>query len=214
MSTASSTPPVVTIWEEYGSGADAIGRAVAKQLGLPYHAQAFSSEDIEAGEVPQGPSSEAEHAPSRMLLSQVLSAMGGAFGGSDGTDFLAVSESQHDLVAQNNQTVGGYAKEGGVIVGRNATVILADRPNTLHVLLTGDEESRTAHAAEVAGISLEEARKRRKREDKVRTDMSTSLYGWDPREPKHYHLMLTTSRLSHEAAVATLVHAITAAVNA
>lgn len=214
MSTDASTPPVVTIWEEYGSGADAIGRAVAEQLGLPYHAQAFSSEDIEAEDSSRDADSEAEQVPSRMLLSQVLSAMGGAFGGSDGKDFLAVSESEHELVAQNNATVAGYAKEGGVIVGRNATVILADRPHTLHVLLTGDEESRAAYAAEVAGISLEVARRRRKREDRVRTDMSSSLYGWDPREPRHYHLMLTTSRLSHEAAVGTIVHAIRAAANA
>src|SRR5699024_2811969 len=154
---------------------------------------------------------DAENVPSRMLLSQVLSAMGGAFGGSDGKDFLAVTESQRDLVAQNNATVAGYAKEGGVIVGRNATVILSDRTRTLHVLLTGDEASRTAYAAEAAGISLDAAGKRRKREDRVRTEMSTSLYGWDPRDPTHYHLMLTTSRLSQEAAIATIVHGITAA---
>src|SRR5699024_5407163 len=115
----STPPPVVTIWEEYGSGADAIGRAVAEQLGLPYHAQAFSSEDIESGAQPPNADRDAENVPSRMLLSQVLSAMGGAFGGSDGKDFLAVTESQRDLVAQNNATVAGYAKEGGVIVGRN-----------------------------------------------------------------------------------------------
>ncbi|HSK91414.1 MAG TPA: hypothetical protein VK875_08880 [Euzebyales bacterium] len=49
---ASGVKPVVTIFEAFGAGATTIGRKVAEQLGLPFHAQAFSSELI-AGESPE-----------------------------------------------------------------------------------------------------------------------------------------------------------------
>lgn len=211
----SSTPrpdgahlPLVTIWEEYGSGADAVGRAVAERLGLPYHAQAFSSEDIEADGAPQDQSSTAQKIQGRVNLSQVLAAMGGAFGGGDGMEYVDAQRDKRELINDNNATVHRYGEEGGVIVGRNATKILASRPRTLHVLLTADVESRVARAAEGAGISLQQAGKRRAQEDKVRTDMSTSLYGWDPREPVHYDLMINTGRISQDAAVEAIVHAV------
>ena len=39
--------PVVTLFESYGSGASYVGPRVAQALGVPFHAQAFSSEEIE-----------------------------------------------------------------------------------------------------------------------------------------------------------------------
>lgn len=201
--------PVVTIWEEYGSGADEIGRAVAERLGLPYHEQAFSSEAIEAEGAPQDESATARKIEDRLSLSRVLAAMGGAYGGADGMEYLAAEQDKRALVEDNNATVRSYGAEGGVIVGRNATRILADRPHTLHVLLTADAESRVARAARLAGITVEQAEKRRRREDRVRTDMSSSLYSWDPREPEHYDMMLNTGRVPDAAAAEAIVHAVT-----
>jgi glucuronide carrier protein len=207
MSPDGQSSPVVTIWEEYGSGAEVIGRAVAERLGLPYHEQAFSSADIEAGDAPRDQAAEAQLVQSRVSLAQVFSAMGGAYGGGDGREFVAAQEERRDLIAGNDATVSGYA-EGGVIVGRNATVILAERPRTLHVLLIGEARSRVERAAGLAGITPEQAEKRRHREDKVRVDISRSLYGWDPRESRHYDLVLNTGRLPQEAAVEAIVHAV------
>jgi cytidylate kinase len=207
-----SFPPVVTIWEEYGSGADAIGRSVAEKLGLPYHQQAFSSEQIEAGDAPQDEADTARTIADRLSLSQVFAAMGGAYGGGDGMEYIVAQREKRELIQDNNATVQRYADEGGVIVGRNATKILAERPRILHVLLTADARSRVARAAELAGISSQQAEKRRQREDKVRSDMSISLYGWDPREPEHYDLMINTGRIPHDAAVEAIVHAVEHAV--
>jgi hypothetical protein len=41
------TRPVVTIFESYGSGAEEIGPRVAEALGVAFHAQAFSSDQLE-----------------------------------------------------------------------------------------------------------------------------------------------------------------------
>lgn len=195
--------PVVTIWEQYGAGADAVGRAVAERLGLPYHPQAFSSEDIEDG--PADPSSSLA---SRAALAEVLSAMGGAYGGFEGRDVITTQKDKRDLVADNNDKVWRYAEQGGVIVGRNATVILAARPRTLHVLLTGDVTDRVARAAAESGIPLDQAARRQSREDQVRADMSRALYGWDPREPDRYDLVVNTSRIGTAAVVSAIVDAV------
>ena len=71
MSPSTSQPdraarPVVTIFESYGSGAEEVGPRVAEALGVAYHAQAFSSEQLESPEQDDG------------LLSRVFAAMGGS----------------------------------------------------------------------------------------------------------------------------------------
>lgn len=206
--TTVTSPLLVTIWEEYGSGAEAIGRAVAEKLGLPYHQQAFSSEELAGEEAPPDDGATAQTIASRISLAQVFSAMGGAYSGGDGAEYLAADQERRALIEDNNTTVHGYGAEGGVIVGRNATKILANRPRTLHVLLTAEAGSRVAYAARSAGISTRQAEKRQHHEDKVRADISRELYGWDPREPANYDLMINTGRIPHAAAVGAIVHAV------
>lgn len=195
-----STKPVVTIFESYGAGASDIGHQVATALGLPFHGQAFSSEEIEAG----GQSTTEQSA----VLAQVYAAMGGAYGGLEGRDVATTQRQKYDLVMDNNRQVWTSADEGGVIVGRNGAVILADRPNTLHVLLTGTVEDRVARAAKESGIPIERAAERQKREDRVRAEMSIVLYGWDPRLPDRYDLVMNTSRIPMDAVVAAIVDAV------
>lgn len=199
-----STPilPVVTIWEYYGSRGEEIGRAVAERLGLPFHTQAFSSEEL------AHPTSDTEEAAA---LVRVLSVLGGAYGGIESRDVATVQREKYELTVQNTRTVWDEAEAGGVIMGRNATVILKNRPNTLHVLLTGSVEDRVAYAAEHDGVSLEEAAKRQQREDEVRAEMSITLYGWDPREPDAYDLVINTSRIPVDHATAAIIDALGAA---
>jgi cytidylate kinase len=189
--------PVVTIFEQYGAGADDVGRRVANALGLSYHAQAFSSESLETGE--GDPTEEGA------VLARVFSVMGGAYGGFEGRDVVATQQQKYDLVMQNNRRVWELADEGGVIVGRNGAVVLAERPNTLHMLLTGHVEDRVARAAREAGIPRERAAGRQKREDRIRAEMSLALYGWDPGLPDRYDLVVNTSRISPAAAARAIV---------
>lgn len=95
-----------------------------------------------------------------------------------------------------------------MIIGRNATVILAERPNTVHVLLTGDQEDRIRRGAEFHNINLDQARRRQRREDQVRVDMSKVLYGWDPFDPTRYDLVINTSRIPATRAIAAIVDTI------
>jgi cytidylate kinase len=190
--------PVVTLFATYGSGAEVIGPRVAQALGLPFHAQAFSSEEIE------GATTERESAG---LLSQVFRAMGGRYAGLEGPAVAAAQQDDHALVMDNTRQVIEAAGEGGVIVGRNGAMILSEWPGALHVLLDGAIEQRIERAAQASGIDVAQAAKRQKREDQVRADMSIELYGWDPRDPTRYDLMVNTGLMDLDTCVALIVHA-------
>lgn len=191
--------PVVTLFELYGAGADYVGHKVAEALGLPFHEQAFSSEALEA--------TQADSTEERAVLARVLSVMGGAYGGFGGFDVPTTQREAYDLVMDNNRQVREYAAEGGVIVGRNGAVILADRPNTVHVLLTGDVQDRIKRAAQQEKITEGKAAERQRREDDVRGQMSVTLYGWDPRLPDRYDLVFNTSRVDLDRVVESILAA-------
>lgn len=157
----------MTLFESYGSGAGYIGPRVAQALGIPYHEQAFSSEQLERS---------AELREKEGLLARVLGAMShSSFGGLDVADVSSVQRDRYDLVMDNTGRVQRWAREGGVMVGRNAAFILADWPGVLHLQLDGPVERRIERAAKEAGISLDRAAKRQKNEDRVRADMSLEL---------------------------------------
>jgi cytidylate kinase len=192
-------PPVVTLFETYGSGAGVIGRRVADALGVPFHEQAFSSEQLERN---------AERREKEGLLARVLSAMGSSsFGGVDVADVSTAQRDSYDLVMHNTAIVQQWAHVGGVILGRNGAFILADLPNALHVKLDGPVEQRIGRAAQEAGISTDRAARRQKNEDRVRADMSIELYGWDPRDATRYDLVVNTGRLDLDACVEIIAQA-------
>ena len=153
--------PVVTLFESYGSGASYIGPRVAQALGVPFHAQAFSSEEIESAMVER---------ESEGPLSQVFSAMGGQYLGIEGASVAMAQQDTYDLAMENTRTVVEDARQGGVILGRNGALILADWPVALHVKLDGPLTKRIERAAKDSGIDIERAAKRQKRKCGARSE--------------------------------------------
>lgn len=190
--------PVVTIFESYGSGAEEIGPRVADALGVVFHAQAFSSEQLEES---------ADQPADDSLLSRVFAAMGGSYAALDGPSVAMAQRDDHELVLRNTRWVTDAAGRGGVIVGRNGALILATWPGALHVRLDAPVEQRVERAATRGGITVGRAARRQRREDDIRADMSIRLYGWDPRDPTRYDLVLNTGTLDVEACVDIIVHA-------
>ena len=94
-----------------------------------------------------------------------------------------------------------------MIVGRDATVILARMQGALHVRLVAPVETRIARAAEASGISRDVAAQRQQREDRVRTTMSERLMQWDPTDASHYDLVLDTGDIPLDDAVERIVGA-------
>ena len=190
--------PVVTLFESYGSGADYIGPRVAEALGIPYHEQAFSSEQIESA---------VSRRESEGLISRVFGAMGGSYAGLEGPGVATAQRDNYNLVMENTRAVREAAAQGGVIVGRNGCLILRDWPGALHVKLDGPLEQRIARAARASGIDTGRAAKRQRREDQVRADMSIQLYGWDPRQADPYDLVVNTGTMDLDTCVDIIVEA-------
>jgi cytidylate kinase len=190
--------PVVTLFESYGSGASYIGPRVAQALGLPFHAQAFSSEELENAETQR---------ESQGVLSRVFSAMGSNYAGLEGPAVAFAQADDHELVLQNTRDIHGFAREGGVIMGRNGALILANWPAALHVLLDGPLTQRIERAARDSGIDVDRAAKRQRREDQIRADMSIKLYGWDPRDTTRYDLVVNTGIMDLDTCVDIIVQA-------
>lgn len=197
MTTAWTMRPVVTLWETYGSGATTVGRAVASELQVPFLAQHLSSEELEAAAEPR-PGTDS-------LLTRILGTLGRTAPSADAGVFSGAVLTRE--VADHVRRLREAVAQGGVVVGRNATVILADIPTALHVKLDGPLEQRLARAATEAGIDLAHARARQLREDRVRAEMSLRLLNWDPRSNDRYDVVINTGTLSTAMAAAMIVAA-------
>jgi glucuronide carrier protein len=200
---SAATRPVVTLFEQYGAGASEIGPRVAEALGVHWEPQAFSSQSIEDAVLER----RAEE-PEDGLLGRIFQSLGGGPNVLDDRGGQALfDKTDYELVDENNAYVIESTREGGVLLGRNGAIILADRPNALHVLLTGSVEDRVARAAAEAGITVEQAAQRQVSEDQIRAEMSQRLYHWDPRDPSRYDLVVNTSRVDPQTAVDMIVAA-------
>ena len=189
--------PVVTIFETYGSGAAEVGPAVAGALGVPWVSQVYSSEDLEAAE--------GRGSDDGSLLTRVLNTLGRTAASAD----VGVFSGQLDMLDAEDavREVRAQVAGGGVVLGRNATVILADEPRALHVKLDGPVEQRIARGAAAAGIDLAHARARQNREDSARAAMSQRLFNWDPRHNDNFDLVINTGLVALDTAVELILAA-------
>lgn len=179
--------PVVTMVEAYGAGAEEVGHAVAASLKVPWIGQGLTSEELEAADT--------RHT-GHININQFFRTLGFVDMGS-----IELLESPMVALArQNAVVVRDLTKEGGVILGRNSTVILADNPVVLHVKLDGPVDYRVDHAAAVAGISREQAEQRLGLEDEARAEMSLELWGWDPRHTASFDLVVNTAAFGLDGA--------------
>jgi cytidylate kinase len=109
-------------------------------------------------------------------------------------DDRALAEAVRAVILSLADT-GGY-----VILGRGGQAALRDRPDAVHIQLSGDLEDRTARVAEWQGVSQAEARARCRRVDEERAAYVRRFHGGDIRDPLLYDVILNTSRLGVEGA--------------
>jgi glucuronide carrier protein len=195
--------PVVTVNEQYGAGGASVAERVAERLGVPYVGARFSSADLERAEAAASEPTKAQSD----LVSEFLRSFSRTPSQVDAS-VSADAQADTELVRRNIADVVDTVKDsGGVIVGRDATVILANMRGALHVRLEAPAEFRAARAAEESGISLNVATRRQQREDRVRTQMSQRLMDWDPTESTRYDLVIDTGDVSLDTAVDMIVAA-------
>jgi cytidylate kinase len=111
----------------------------------------------------------------------------------------AVGEVMEDLVAQGNV----------VIVGRAGQVMLADRPDVLHVRVIAPLALRVKRVASTQNISAAAAQAQVEQSDRTRRDCLRRCFNVDWNDSQLYDLVLNTERLTVEEGADLVCQALT-----
>jgi hypothetical protein len=105
------------------------------------------------------------------------------------------------------QVISEEAGRGAIIVGRAAAFVLGDRPDVLHVRLTGPEHDRILRVMLTDNVDEAEARHRVHQTDHARAVYVRHFYHrhWD--DPSVFHLIVTSTALTVPTCVDTIAAA-------
>ncbi|WP_067483170.1 cytidylate kinase-like family protein [Actinomadura hibisca] len=204
---------VVTISATFGAGGAVLGPAVAARLGLPFVDRAIPvAVAAEIGcslEEALAHDGRAESGLGRVLAGAAR-LPGVSFGGMDVHVPDQVIVPEEEFVARTEQIIARTADAGGgVLLGRAAALVLADRGDALHVRLDGPRARRLERAAATGpdGTPQREVERMLDANDRARAAYVKHFYGADPADPRLYHLVIDTTRVPEPAAVEIIVTA-------
>jgi Cytidylate kinase-like family len=178
---------IVTISASYGAGGSWVGPEVAARLGWQFIDRAIPVQVAERLCVP------VEHAhvhdeAAAPRFTRLLARL-------PNTSGVVVPEPTTDTFCRETERLLIEAADEGdvVVLGRAAAIVLRDRPGSLHVRLDGPAEVRVCQAMRMEEIDEAEARRRQRNSDRARIDYVKHFYRADPRDPRHYHLVLDST---------------------
>ena len=201
------TPQLVTISASYGAGGSRIGPAVAQRLGVEFLDRAIPTQVADRLHV--GIEDALAHDESLgdaigrlvstfALLPELAGAMAQA-------GYLA----GEDYRRETERLIKEHGRDGAVILGRAAAIILKDEPNALHVRLDGPPERRVEQAMALEELTREDAERLRKSGDRAREGYVRHFYNCDARDPALYHLVIDSTSLPVAAVVDVIAAAAT-----
>lgn len=104
------------------------------------------------------------------------------------------------------KTVQAVGKAGGVVIGRGAHIILANRPNVFRVRVEGDLQLCAKRVADREGVSIKKALEKIKETDQERKKFVAALYKQFPNDRSYYDLVLCSDRLTPQDAAEIIVY--------
>ena len=114
-----------------------------------------------------------------------------------------------ELIQQLNRTILAFAAhDQTLIVGRGGFVVLRDYENVLNVLIRAPFEWRVNHAVEMERIDNEQdAEQIIRQNDRVRENFLQTFYHVTPDCPRHFNLIIDTSRIPMHMAANWIIEA-------
>jgi cytidylate kinase len=205
-----SSPVIVTVSNEYGSGALAIASRAAEMLGYRYVDRQLpvvvakrlriTPEAVEASEDSQ-----------RSLGERLIDSLERAT--PELAEATATQPLDEELVRAVAQAVREAASAGHcVIVGRGAYAILGERPDVLRVFMHAPRDWRISHVTKTSNVSREIAEAELERVDRARIAYIRQWYGLTFGDMRNYDLCIDTSRLEAVQSCAAVVAAVRARV--
>ncbi len=202
---------VVTISAQYGAHGSAVAPAVAEALGLPFVDRAIPVQVARALGVSMEECLARDDRAETGWVSRWLAgaarvaAVTGTVPTAPIGDAVGTLVSDQAFVAHTEKVIRGMATStGGVVLGRAAAVVLADRPGTLHVRLHGPRERRLRQAMASRGIDAATAQREMADADRARAAYVRRFYRRDPDDAGLYHLVCDSTAIP-PAAVAELI---------
>jgi cytidylate kinase len=198
---------VVTVSATFGAGGADIAPAVAERLGLVFHDRVIPAQVAGRLGVTVEEAEANDESVVRGLWRLVASLgsmpdpVGGVLPGSTLPDERAYR-------LQTERVVTELADgPGGVVLGRAGAMVLAGRPDALHVRLDGPPEARLAAAVAHLGLPEDEVRREMEGADRTRTAYVRHYHRTDPAEARHYHLVVDSTAIDHATVVDLVVAA-------
>jgi cytidylate kinase len=196
---------IVTISNQYGSGALEIAERVAAELGYAYVDRQLPVVVAKRLRVrPDAVEANENAAPTlgeRFLtgLERATPELGAA---------SAVEDFDEEVLRAVQEAVREYAERGdAVIVGRGAAAILGARPDVLRVFLHAPRDWRIAHICKSTGASRAVAESELDRVDRARTEYLRQWYGLAFGDPRNYDLCIDVSRFTPPQCTSLIVTA-------
>ncbi len=178
----------VCIGRQYGSGGREVGQLLAKKLGVTCYDKLLIREAARESHLTE---SYLERNEER-LTDEILPFSGNPF--ADMADLSGVFYSAGDKTyqAEKRAVETIHDRESSVMIGRCASNILREDPNTLSVFLYAKDSNRIARIAERNNLSERAARERMEKVDRMRRHYFNfySLSEWG--KPESYDILLST----------------------
>jgi cytidylate kinase len=189
----------IAMSQVYGSGAESIGRDVARQLGFGYLNEAIVAQVANERGVDQAVVSEAEQRKSFLMRLAEMAARGAPDVMPD-TSLYAFDESDA-LLSLIRDAVRDAADRGNVVlVAHAACYACAGRSDVLRVWVTAPRSTRASRVAAALGLSDKEAAKAVRQSDAARASYLKRVHGVGEESNTDYDVVINTERLSNEAA--------------
>jgi cytidylate kinase len=187
---------VVTLSASYGAGGSVVGPRVAELLGTPFLDRAIPTEVSSRLAVPLDEvlvhDDRAAHGVGALMASfaRIPMFVGGGV--------VSTIADERAFREEAERVIRSLARQGGVILGRAAALVLADHPGALHVRLDAPADARVAQAVRLSGLAEDDARREQRDADRARDAYVKHFYGADPADPRLYHLVLDSTALDLE----------------
>jgi cytidylate kinase len=187
-----------------GSGAESIGRDVARQLGFGYLNEAIVAQVASDRGVDPAIVSDAEQRKSFFTRLAEMAARGVPEVMPD-TSLYAFDET--DTLLQLIRDAVRDAADGGnvVLVAHAACYACAGRPDVLRVWVTAPPSTRASRLASALGLSDKEAAKLVRQSDAARASYLKRVYDISEESDTDYDIVINTERLTTEAAAGLIV---------
>ena len=203
---------VITVSRQTASLADEITRRLCERLDYHYFDKALMAQlapDVGLAPHEVVDVSEREHrAPS--LLERFFGRVQTFDGDPAGFTYTTQADAHVEMTVQQVRALimAAYNEGNVVIAGRGSQVVLADRPDVLHVRIAAPAELRARRWQERLGLSIEAARERVRVRDAAHVDFVRRFFDVDLTDPSLYDLTVNTGKPTPVAAVEVIVKAV------